>query len=211
MKNYKSTEDSKTYSHSETSNHKPSTSPKKKIFWIIIGIIGAALIIGIVYIAFMIFSQENHSEHKSNDQTKNKTEKQLPKTHKVNINVKSQEFNQSFMQSPNPEGYKGFKIGTSKPNIEKKFGKSEGVREVNGNDAQQYGDIAVSYNLENKVDHVYVAPRQMTKKEFIKFYNEPNEIKGDIWYYKANYYNGFTIKVYTSQQYIKAIENVPQM
>ncbi|RZI00029.1 zinc ribbon domain-containing protein [Staphylococcus condimenti] len=211
MTNYKNTEGSKTHSHSETSNHKPRVSPKKTIFWIIIGLIGIALIIGIVYFALQIFGEGNNSEHKNKNESKNKTQQHLPQTHKVKINVSSTEFNQNFMQSPNPEGYKGFKIGTSKSNIEKKFGKFEGIREINGNDAQQYGDIAISYNLEDKVDHVYVAPRQMTKKEFTKLYDEPDEIKGDIWYYNANYYNGFTIKVFTSQQYIKAIENVPQM
>lgn len=191
-------------------NSKPHSYSK---ILIIIGLISTFLLIGAIYFVSLIFSEghSHNNEHKNNNEIKNGSQQHLAKTHKININVNSIEFNQNYMQAPNPEGYKGFKIGTSKADIEKKFGKSEGVREINGYDAQQYGDLAVSYNQENKVDHVYVTPRQMTKKEFTDFYSQPNETKGDIWYYNANIYNGFVIKVFTSRQYIKAIENVPQI
>ncbi|AYU54205.1 zinc ribbon domain-containing protein [Staphylococcus debuckii] len=186
--------------------NKRTRSPRTTILWIILGIIGLAIIIGIVYFVFMNSSDKNNNYNAE----KRETKQQRPSHKKVTINVNSPEFIQEFMQTPQTEGYKGFKIGTSKKEIEKKFGKSDGTREINGNDARQYGDMAVTYNHDDKVDHVYVTPNQMTKKAFTDVHNEPGAIRGDIWFYETNIYDGFSIKVFTSRQYIKAIENVPQ-
>lgn len=187
--------------------NKRTRSPRTIILWVILGIIGIALVISIIYFVFALFNNRNDNS----SEPKHETTQQTPNSKKVAIKVDTPQFSQEFMQTPQTEGYKGFKIGASKEQIEKHFGKSEGTREINGTDAQQYGDIAVTYNHDDKATHVYVTPRQMTKKAFTDFYNEPGQIRGDIWYYDYNAYDGFSIKVFISHQYIKAIENVPQM
>lgn len=186
--------------------NKRTRSPRTIILWVILGLIGVALIISIIYFAFALFDNRNDNT----SEPKQDITQQKPNNKKVTIKVDSPQFSQEFMQTPQTEGYKGFEIGASKEQIEKKFGKSDGTREINGNDAYQYGDMAVTYNQDNKVDHVYVTPQQMTKKAFTDFYNEPGQIRGDIWFYEYNVYDGFSIKVFTSHQHIKAIENVPQ-
>ena len=58
----------------------------------------------------MISNDKNNYHHEE----KRETKQQRPSHKKVTINVNSPEFIQEFMQTPQTEGYKGFKIGTSK-------------------------------------------------------------------------------------------------
>lgn len=191
-------------------------SSKKKLSkgWIIvisliILVLVAALIFAISH--FMSIREDNDKKAAQNDTTQEQatTSKQETKTVKVEVN--SDDFSANFMNADNSSGYKGFHIGDTKKTIEKKYGEPEESLDINGHDANKYGNIAVSYDNDNKVDHVFVVPSNVTTREFTDFHNVPNEKRGDTWYYDKNKDNDYTIKVYTNGQYIKAIENIDQI
>lgn len=195
------------YSRSEILHNK--TDKKSRMYIIlslIFGILLIALVIGSAYLVFKFYLSHNASQ----DQKKQGAKSHLPKTHKVAVDVNSYAFSQGYMKSPNTEGYKGFELGQKQATVEKKYGKPEKSLKVDHITVEQYGNMGISYNKENIVNHVFVLPDHMSKSVFTNFHNAPDEIKDGFWYYDANKYNGFTIKVYTSKEEIKAIENIPQ-
>ncbi|MHD0396408.1 zinc ribbon domain-containing protein [Staphylococcus simulans] len=201
----------------QPTNHTHMTqSSKQKLSkgWIIvisliILILVAALIFAISH--FMSVREDNDKKAVQNDTTQEhkKTSKQQTKTVKVEVN--SDDFSANFMNADNTSGYKGFHIGARKKAVEESFGKSKDNIDINGNEAYQYGNIAVSYDNNNKVDHVFVVPTDVTTREFTDFHNVPDEKRGDTWYYDKNKDNDYTLKVYTNGQYIVAIENIDQI
>ncbi|MFC3612006.1 Predicted membrane protein [Staphylococcus piscifermentans] len=193
---------------------------KQKPAWLfaLIGFVIALLIAGIGYAAYNAYQNKN-AEHHHNDQpasseqnqSNTNKESELPETQPVSVDVNSDSFSENYMNSDNSNGYEGFYIGDSKDSIEKSHGKPEGTMDINGNEAHLYGNMAVSYDNNDQVDHVYVVPSDMTTDAFTDFHNTPNEKRGDTWYYDKNKDNSYTIKVYTDGSDVKAIENIEQI
>ncbi|MCD8915416.1 zinc ribbon domain-containing protein [Staphylococcus simulans] len=191
------------FSRSDILHYKQDNSNLKTFVWCsVLVVVFLALIAGLIYWFFVFCSNQiGQAQPKASA---------LPKTHKVNVDVNSAQFSQGYMHTSNTEGYEGFELGETKNGIEKEYGISEGTKTIDGNKAELYGDIGVSYNKDNKVDHVYVVPDKMTKDAFTDFHNAPDEISNGIWYYDLDKSNGFTIKAYTSKHHIEAIENITQ-
>ncbi len=198
---------------------RPSSNHKKPAWlFVVIGFVIALLISGIGYAAYNAYSnknadkgQEHHSTTSDQNQSTTNKEDELPETKPVSINVNTDSFSENYMNADNSSGYDGFYIGNTKDSIEHSYGKAEGTMDINGNEAYQYGNIAVSYDNNNQVDHVFVTPHDMSTSEFTDFHNTPNERRGDTWYYDKNKDNGYTIKVYTDGSEVQAIENIDQI
>lgn len=216
----------KTNKHHSTSAHRPThsaphrSSKKKKpkgliaIITIIILILIAALIYALLNFVHISDDNKNKAEeNKSSQQSQKQETKQEEKkeTQTVSIDVNSDDFSENFMNADNSSGYKGFNIGDSKKQIESQFGKPESTMDIRGNDAQKYGNIAVSYDNDDNVDHVFVVPTDMTTDAFTDFHNTPNEKRMDTWYYDKNKENSYTIKLYKDGDHVLAIENIEQI
>lgn len=199
------------FSRSEILHERTSVSPWQVIGWSLLGLVILALIIGGAYLAFYFYSGGSGNHQQSANSHEQATHHNLPDTDKILVNVNSTEFSQNFMKSSNTHGYKGFEIGQSKSDVQSTFGKSEGTKEVRGHKVELYGDMGVSYDNDNKIDHVFVIPSHMSETEFTSFHNAPDIDHGSIWYYDTLKDNGFSIKVYTKDNMIEAIENIPQI
>lgn len=202
---------------SKPTNHTPRTQSSKKKLpkgWIIvISFIILALVAALIFAIshFMSIREDNNKKAAQNDTTQEQAKTSKQETETVEVEVNSDDFSANFMNADNTAGYKGFYIGDTKKTIEEKYGKSEENMDINGNETYKYGNIAVSYDNDNKIDHVFVVPTDVTTREFTDFHNVPDEKRGDTWYYDKNKDNDYTIKVYTNGQYIVAIENIDQI
>ncbi|WP_412518829.1 zinc-ribbon domain-containing protein [Staphylococcus simulans] len=199
------------FSRSEILHKRTSMSPWKLFGWSLFGLVILGLIIGGAYLAFYFYSGGFGNIQQSANHTEQTTHSNIPETDKVSVNVNSTEFSQNFMKSPNTHGYNGFEMGQSKSDVQNTFGNPEGKREIHGNKVELYGNMGVSYDNDDKVNHVFVIPSHMSESEFTTFHNGPDINKGNIWYYDTLKDNGFSIKVYTNNNMIEAIENIPQI
>lgn len=175
----------------------------KMLVWCgVLVLVFLALIVGLFVSVFVFLTnQVSKAEPKSSH---------LPPTYKVEIDVNTPMFSQGYMQAPNVEGYKGFELGEARSEVEKSYSRAEDTKTIDHNTVELYGNIGVSYNSKNQVNHVFVVPEEMSKDDFTDYHNTPDEISNGIWYYDTDETNGFSIKVYTSKHDIEAIENVEQ-
>ncbi|MHD0396379.1 hypothetical protein ACY2DA_00630 [Staphylococcus simulans] len=191
------------FSRSEIIHQQTDRGKMKTLIWCsVLVLVFLALIVGLFFGVFAFWTnQVGKAQPRASH---------LPPTHKVEIDINSPMFSQGYMHSPHTDGYEGFELGEAKSTIEKEYGRAEGTKTIDGNKVELYGNMGVSYNSENQVNHVFVVPGEMTKDDFTNFHSTPDEISNGVWYYDADEANGFSIKVYTSKNNIEAIENVEQ-
>ncbi|EGQ3106004.1 hypothetical protein KXP78_000545 [Staphylococcus pseudintermedius] len=184
----------------------PSSNPK----WIIALIILLIIIAlgGMIYGGYRLSQVKLHLNTTDNQATTTQSEQN---TATVYLDVLSYDFSQDFMHSDHIDGYQDFHIGETRKDVEATHGPPEKTVEIDGRDAASYGDLAVSYNAQHQVEHIYVTPHQVTTAQFIDVHQAPNMTDGNIWYYDSRQDNPYTIKVYTQNDQVIAIENIPQI
>lgn len=184
----------------------PSSNPKWLIALIILLIIIA--LGGMIYGGYRLSQVKLHLNTTDNQATTTQSEQN---TATVHLDVLSYDFSQDFMHSDHIDGYQDFHIGETRKDVEATHGPPEKTVEIDGRDAASYGDLAVSYNAQHQVEHIYVTPHQVTTAQFIDVHQAPNMTDGNIWYYDSRQDNPYTIKVYTQNDQVIAIENIPQI
>lgn len=198
---------SERYTHQHA--HVPlSPRPHRNPKWLII-ILSLLIIValaGLVYGIYRLSQFDVHLNLKAD-----RASFHQPDTQTVQIDTLSLDFSQNYMHADCIDGYQGFNIGETRKDIEKQYGPPQREVQIANNKAASYGDMAVTYNEQDKINHVYVTPQNVTTSDFIAFHQTPNITDGDIWYYDQSRDNPYTIKVYTSGNQIMAIENIPQI
>ncbi|MEJ7542344.1 hypothetical protein [Staphylococcus intermedius] len=182
----------------------PSSNPKWLIAFIILIIISV--------VGAMIYGGYRLSQFDFQfNMAQNHTTKHHQDTQTVQVDVLSYDFSQDFMHSDRIDGYQNFHIGETRKDVEATHGPPEKTVEIDGRDAASYGDLAISYNAQHQIEHIYVTPHQVSTSQFISFHQAPNVTDGNIWYYDSRQDNPYTIKVYTQNDQVIAIENIPQI
>lgn len=183
-----------------------SSNPKWLITLIILLII---FVLGAMLYGLYRLSHINFNFNQTDDKITSTETRQ--NTQMVHIDVLSYDFSQDFMHSDRIDGYQNFHIGEIRKDVEATHGPPQKAVQIDGHDADSYGDLAVSYNAQHHVEHIYVTPQQVTTSQFIGIHQAPDMTDGDIWYYDSRQDNPYTIKVYTQNDQIIAIENIPQI
>ncbi|ARJ50692.1 hypothetical protein [Staphylococcus lutrae] len=191
-------------SQSNTQGQPPNKNPK----WLIILIICLIMIAlaGLIYGGYRVSQLDIRLKLKTDQKVSDTSQTQI-----VHIDVQSDDFSQNFMNTDRISGYQGFQLGATRQQTEMTHGPPERMTQYAGQQAASYGNIAVTYDAQEKINHVYVTPNNVTLSQFIAVHQAPNTIDGEIWYYDKNKNNRYTIKVYTSDNRITAIENIPQI
>lgn len=171
--------------------------------------------------------EEKQGEHKISNDPK-KAEKQRAeqekeeKTDKDNapqppkIDVLSDDFQTTYMQKNNIDSFMGIKIGMTKDEVEKRFGKGKLMPHINGfdDDYIKYGNIAVIYNPrthDNIVWGIAIAPDNVSEKEFIRKYNNYDQHSASGQYIYNNVKNnGFEILVTPENGKVVLVECIPE-
>lgn len=188
--------------------HEPTSASNPKwlialIILLIIIVLGAMLY-GLYHLSHINFNFNQTDGNITSTETRQNTQT-------VHIDVLSYDFSQDFMHSDRIDGYQNFHIGEIRKDVEQTHGPPQKTVQIDGHKAESYGNIAVSYNTQHQVEHIYVTPKQVTTSQFIGVHQAPDTTDGDIWYYDNRQDNPYTIKVYTQSDQIIAIENIPQI
>ncbi|MGW7862066.1 zinc ribbon domain-containing protein [Staphylococcus xylosus] len=202
------------------SNSVNSPTPKNnggKIAIIIITIVVFLMLVaGLLFGAYKLFWDNgnsklnifNNSHQNSNSKSNGSSTDATP-----SIDILTKSFNSSFLNEDNRHGYEGVNIGTSKDEINNKFGSSEGEVTIAGTTAEKYGNVALHYD-NDKVDRYFVVPsNDISIQQYTSYHGEPT-MKADEGglIYDDNPDNAFTIKVYVNEYgNVTGIESVDQI
>lgn len=185
---------------------KYNTSFMIKILAVIISLMIIAVIAGMIFIGVrLMHSHVNFDFHPQN------SEHNIPETQFQHVDVLSTDFSTHYMNTSRIEGYQNFQMNHTRARIESRFGKPEQTFTVNNIKIFRYGDMGVSYNNNQRVNHIWITPKNVSVQAFTEAHGQPDVYDGHAWYYDKNKHNAYTIKVYVKDGQIVAIENIPQI
>lgn len=141
-----------------------------------------------------IKAEKQKAKQSGDEKDKDATHSQAPK-----IDVMSEDFHKSFMQKDTRDAYMGIKLGMTRAEVEKRYGKGTLMPHIEGfhEDFVKYGNIAVVYGFHtqyNTVSMIAVAPDNISEQAFITRYNsyEDHNLAGQ-YIYDSVKNNGFQI------------------
>ncbi|TGA80448.1 zinc ribbon domain-containing protein [Staphylococcus croceilyticus] len=207
---------------------------KRKVWpWVVIGALIIAIIIAscLTYYFFFIKDEQHTSNEATTTQHTSKTEKQknehkasndakksekheTEKENKVKspkIDVMSEDFERTYMQSNNLGGYMGVRKGMTRSEVEKLVGKSTGTLKVDGFkwESTKYGNLTVDYDSkgeDGKVIAVGVSPDHVSTSEFLDRYPSYDDYSGSEIVYNNFKGNGYLVAVDIDHGYIAKIQ-----
>ncbi|MCJ1655463.1 zinc-ribbon domain-containing protein [Staphylococcus sp. NRL 16/872] len=213
-----------------------SYQPKRKVWpWVVIGMLIIAIIFAssLTYYFFFIKDEQHTPNETTTTQHTSKTEKQTGE-HKVSndpkksekhesekekenkvkspkIDVMSEDFERTYMQSNNLGGYMGVRKGMSHSEVEKIVGKPTGTLKVDGFkwESTKYGNLTVDYDNkgdDGKVIAVGVSPDHVTTSEFLEHYPAYDDYSGSEIVYNNFKGNGYLVAVDIDHGYIAKIQ-----
>ncbi|MCJ1661298.1 hypothetical protein MT341_01630 [Staphylococcus sp. NRL 18/288] len=156
-------------------------------------------------------AEKQREEEEKTDKADKENAPQPPK-----IDVLSDGFQTTYMQQNNLDSFMGIKVGMSRDEVEKRFGKGKLMPHITGfdDDYIKYGNIAIIYNprtQDNTVWGIAVAPDNVSEQEFIRKYNTYDQHTGSGAYIYNNVKNnGFEILVTPVNGKVALVECIPE-
>lgn len=214
----------------ENQLYESAASQKNKRWpYILFVILIVAILIsgGLIYYFFfvkpeMVKSEEVTSTHHKTKEDIKKTVRQGEKKSKQkndkeirmkspNIDVMSEDFENTYLKSDCRDGYYGIKVGMTKNEVEKLIGKPTGILEVPGFKwkSTKYGNITVDYspnNEEGKVIAVGVSPDNVKVDDFLSRYYSYDSYTPTEIIYNNDKSNGYLVAVDIDGNHIAKIQ-----
>ena len=200
--------DKSQYNNQQPKHYKKESNIWKPLLIILSLVVFGALIYGIYY-AYNHFT--HNSQQSTTYQKHQSSSKSNNNSHGPQINIFSNAFDKQYIKSPSKDGYAEVYNGMSRSEVENKYGNSESNLNIQGNKFEKYGNIAVSYNDNDIVSQVDVAPDNISEKDYTNVYGEPDDRESNLLIYDAYKDNNFSVEVVIKDGMVQAIENIDQL
>ena len=206
------------YTNYDSNSHSTESrsSGVGKIILIIIAIlIFLSLIVGLLFGAYKLFLEDkinsfNDSNNSSQSSSSSNGENDKSSNLAPSIDILTTNFNSSFMNADNRQGYESASIGMTREDVDNQLGASDGNVTIDGVSAEKHGNLAVHYD-NNTVNRYFVVPNDtISIQQFINQHGKPTiEADNGTIVYDDNTDNAFTIEVYSDGNgNVSGIENV---